>query len=104
MRIVFEGCAKTHPSKRSLNDCLYRGPNMVASLAGILLRFRINETAFVADIQKAYLQLQLKPTDCDVTRFLWIKDITKSPSKENIQEYRFCRVIWGIICSAFLLA
>ena len=58
----------------------------------------------MADIKKAYLQLELNPIDRDVTRFLWVKDITLPYSKENIQAFRFCRVIWGIICSAFLLA
>ena len=32
------------------------------------------------------------------------ENIKKPPSKGNIQEPRFTRVIWGIICSAFLLA
>ena len=27
MRIVYEGCAKSHQSHRSLNECLYRGKN-----------------------------------------------------------------------------
>ena len=57
LRIVYEGCAKTHPSKRSLNECLYRGTNMVVNLCGILLRFRLNNVAIIADIEKAYLQL-----------------------------------------------
>ena len=104
MRIVFEGCSKNHHSKMSLNECLYQGPNMVANLVGILLRFRMNRVAFIADIQKAYLQMQLSPADRDVVRFLWLKDPSKPVSDENIVVYRFCRVIWGIICSAFLLA
>ena len=33
-----------------------------------------------------------------------MKDINQSFSTDNIKEYRFCRVIWGIICAAFLLA
>ena len=39
-----------------------------------------------------------------MTRFLWLKDINQSYSRDNVQAYRFCRVIWGVICSAFLLA
>ena len=104
LRVVYEGCTKTHKSKRSLNECLHPGKNLVANLCGILLRFRMKRIAFVADIEKAYLQLELNPSDRDVTRFLWLKDVKKPLSKDNIRELRFCRVIWGIISSAFLLA
>ena len=104
IRIVYEGCSKSHKSKKSLNDCLYRGKNMVNDLCGTLLRFRMNKVGLIADIEKAYLQLELKPEERDVTRFLWLKNINVPVSSSNIQEYRFCRVIWGIICSAFLLA
>ena len=102
LRIVYEGCAKTNKSTKSLNECLHRGPNLISNICGVLLRFRVNKIALIADIKKAYLQLQLNPYDRD--RFLWVKDISKEVSKDNIQEFRFCRVIWGIICSAFLLA
>ena len=58
----------------------------------------------MADVEQAYIQLDLEPVDRDVTRFLWLKDINKPVSEENIRELRFCRVIWGVVCSAFLLA
>ena len=61
-RVVYEGCAKTHPSKKSLNDCLYRGPNMVANLCGTWLRFRMNRIAMIADIEKGYLQINVEKT------------------------------------------
>ena len=68
------------------------------------MRFRLNKIAVVADIEKAYVQLELNSCDRDVTRFLWLKDVDSPVSDDNLQEYRFRRVIWGIICSAFLLA
>ena len=77
---------------------------MVANLDSLLLRFRMSKTAFTADIQKAYLQLQLEPSDRNVIRFLWVKYVNNPWNKDNTQESRFCRVIWGIVCSAFLLA
>ena len=104
IRIVYEGCAKTHPKNKSLNECLLKGKNMVGNLCAILMRFRMKRIGIVADIKKAYLQVQLKPIDRDVTRFLWLKDINRPYSKDNVQTFRFCRVIWGIICSAFILA
>ena len=45
------------------------------NLCGILLRFRLNKVATIAEIEKAYLQLELDMDDRDVTRFLWLKDI-----------------------------
>ena len=104
LRIVFEGNAKNHPSKKSLNECLFRGDNLVGNLCGMLLRFRLHLIGIIADIEQAYVQLALNPTDRDVVRFLWVKNINLPFSEDNIQEYRFCRVIWGIICAAFLLA
>ena len=103
-RIVYEGCAKSHRSHKSLNECLYRGKNMVADLCGTLVRFRIPLIAVVADIEKAYLQLELEAQDRDTTRFLWLKNIRLPPSKDNIWELRFRRVIWGIVTASFLLA
>ena len=64
----------------------------------------MNKIGIVADIKKAYLQVEVNPDDRDVTRFLWLKDIKLPYSKENVQAFRFCRVIWGIICSAFIPA
>ena len=104
LRVVFEGCAKSHKFKKSLNECLYQGPNLLTNMCGVLLRFRLNPVGLVADVEQAYVQLELEPSDRDVTRFLWLKDIDKPVSKDNIRELRFCRVIWGIVCAAFLLA
>ena len=97
IRIVYEGCAKTHATQRSLNECLFRGESMIANICGVLMRFRMKRIGIVADIEKAYLQLELQPIDRDITRFLWLKDIKKPFSKDNVQEFRFCRVIWGIV-------
>ena len=48
--------------------------------------------------------MQLNSEHRDVTRFLWVKDVNEELTTENIQEFRFTRVIWGIISAAFLLA
>ena len=104
VRVVYDASAKCKPENKSLNKCLYRGPILLQDLTGILLRFRLNKIALVADIEKAFLQIGLQDEAKDVTRFFWLKDKDKLGVENNIQQYRFCRVPFGIISSPFLLA
>ena len=83
-----------------LNDCLYRGRVMLPDLCGILLRFCMHNVAVVADIQEASLELGLHEKSRDVTRFLWLKDLTKNVQKDS----RFIRVVFGRVFNLFLLA
>ncbi|KAF0310336.1 hypothetical protein FJT64_018671 [Amphibalanus amphitrite] len=96
IRIVFDAAAG-HPN--SLNDHVLSGPNMIADLTGVLLRFRTRRIGVTADIEKAFLQLALHPDDRDVTRFLWRKDA----SDLRPTTYRMTRVVFGVTASPFLL-
>ncbi|EPB66596.1 hypothetical protein ANCCEY_14315 [Ancylostoma ceylanicum] len=49
-----------------------------------------------ADIQKAFLQIQLPEDHRDVTRFLWVKDLSEPPQGSNLRYFRFCRVPFGV--------
>ena len=77
IRIVYDASSKLKNGDNSLNECLYRGPVILPDLCGLLLRFRIYRVAVLADIEKAFLQLRIQQKDQDVTRFIWIKDLTK---------------------------
>ena len=68
------------------------------------MRFRLNHIAIVADIENAFLQIGLQPDQRDVTRFFGMKDGRQARlDYDNIQEYSFCRVPFGVISSPFLL-
>uniref|UniRef100_A0A914URF9 Reverse transcriptase domain-containing protein n=1 Tax=Plectus sambesii TaxID=2011161 RepID=A0A914URF9_9BILA len=104
VRIVYDASAKARRGAKSLNDCLYRGPLLLPDLCGMLIRFRTYKIAIMADVEKAFLQLGLEQEDRDAVRFIWLKDIKKPWSQDNLQVYRFCRVAFGVISSPFLLA
>ena len=77
---------------------------MLNDLCGLLMRFRPNSIAIIADIEKAFLQIGLQQDQIDVTWFIWLKDNTKARVySDNILEYRFCHVPFGILSSPFLL-
>lgn len=71
----------------------------------ILIKFRNHKVAFTADIEKAFLQIELNHKDRDATRFLWLKDKDKLVNDtNNLQVYRLCRVLFGATPSPFLLS
>ena len=53
--IVFDACCRDKRLGMSLNDFLWKGPNLINNLVEILLRFRLHRIAFTADIENAFL-------------------------------------------------
>ena len=104
LRIVYDASAEAKKTNLSLNESLYQGPVILEDLCSLLLRFRTYDTAIVADIEKAFLQINLHEQDQDVTRFLWLKDINKPVIPSNNDIFRFSRISFGIISSQFILA
>ena len=101
IRIVYDASAKDRKSNTSLNDCLHVGHSLNPLLTNILLRFRVNKVALVADIEKAFLNVAVDRGDRDCLRFLWPDD--PSDSKSELSVYRFCREVFGLNASPFLL-
>ena len=57
-RVIVFDCAAKFEGK-SLNDHLMQGPGQTSSLIGVLLRFRQDHVAVVADIEAMFLQVRV---------------------------------------------
>ena len=82
-RVVFD-CAARYRGV-SLNDNLLQGPDHTSSLVGVLLRFRKNPYAVVADIRSMFHQVRVDPQDCDSLRFLWWPNNDLSAPPQDFQ-------------------
>ncbi|UYV70789.1 hypothetical protein LAZ67_8000618 [Cordylochernes scorpioides] len=96
IRPVFDTSCKDK-GNLSLNDCLASGPNVIEQIPAILLKFREKAIGVIADIRKAFLQIEVKEENRDYLRFLWWKN------NHQIQVFRHKRVVFGVTCSPYLL-
>ena len=62
-----------------------QGPDLTNSQVGVLIRFRRDHVAFMADIEALFHQVQVPDEQCDFLRFLWWPDANL---EEAIQEYQ----------------
>ena len=70
VQIVYDASAKM--CEPSLNECLHVGPKFNQKILKTLLQFRTYRTAFVADIEKAFLMVSVNVKDRDaLTSFGW---------------------------------
>ena len=99
VRVVYDEPARS--TTPSLNDCSHTGPKFNQRILEILLKFRSYPVGLVADIEKAFLMIVMAPKDCDVLRFLWVKDTFQE--EPLIVKLRFTRVVFGVLSSPFLL-
>ncbi|XP_028403926.1 uncharacterized protein LOC114526512 [Dendronephthya gigantea] len=72
LRKVFDGSAKQEKDGSSLNDHLLNGPNFIPPIFDVLVKFRSYAVGLTADIEKAFLQIEVRKADRDKLRFLWI--------------------------------
>ncbi|XP_075264413.1 uncharacterized protein LOC142356371 [Convolutriloba macropyga] len=78
--------------KQSLNKNLLSGPDLLNNLVGLLLRFRQDYIAVIADIEAMFMQICIRTGDQSCLRFLW-------PSKNSVQQFQFTGLISGARCS-----
>ena len=101
VRIVYDASSRESKKAVSLNDCLHVGPPLSPLLYEILLRLRQKKIALISDIEKAFLNIEIARQDRDCLRFLWVQDVDSDVVNPVV--YRFCRVVFGLNCSPFLL-
>ena len=96
LRVVFDGSCKS-PNSHSLNYILGIGQILQPDIFTILIRFRLKEFAFTADIQQMYRQILVDPEDQDLQRIVW-----RNSSNSDIKEYKLCTVTYGTSSAPFL--
>lgn len=101
VRIEYDACSKEGKHGVSLNDCLHVGPALSPLFYAISIQFQEKCVALVGDIGKAFLNIVVNKRDRDCLRFLWVTSVDSE--RLDPIAYRFCHVVFGINCSAFLL-
>ena len=101
-RIVFD-CTTTLEGV-SLNKQLLRGPDMTNKLVGVLLRFREDPIAFLANIEAMFCQVRVSLEHRDLLRFLWFED---GDYDKPTEEYQMLIHLFGATsspsCAGFCL-
>jgi hypothetical protein len=106
-RNVFDA-SSSEVNSPSLIDVLGIGPNLLPEVLAALLRFRLLPVAIIGHTQQAFLQLSLDRKDRNLTSFLRYRisqhDKGDYYTTNEVVEYRFTRLPFGLTCSPFLLS
>ncbi|XP_063547169.1 uncharacterized protein LOC134754760 [Cydia strobilella] len=96
LRLVYDAAAKSQG--KSLNDFLLTGPDLLASLFGIMVRFREDRVAVTGDIKDMFLRIKINPVDQNAIKFLWRGRNPTGP----VKTYAMTSLIFGANCSPFI--
>ena len=94
LRVVFD-CAASFKDT-SLNQELLQGPNLTNTLIGVLLRFRQEQIAFMADIESMFYRVQVQEHHRDFLRFLWWPG---GDTSKPLETYRMNVHLFGAVSS-----
>ena len=101
-RVVFDCSAKYRNT--SLNGQLSQGPDLTNSLVGVLMRFRAEPIALMADIEGMFLQVKVPSEDANALQFLWWPD---GELHHKAEEYQMMVHLFGAAsspsCASFTL-
>lgn len=90
IRVVFDSSAQEDGV--SLNSVLLTGPDLNNSLIGVLLRFRKESIAVMADIQQMFHCFMVREDHRNYLRFLWHKD---NDVEKEVIDYRMKVHVFG---------
>ena len=94
VRVVFDCSCRFQGT--SLNDKLLSGPNLTSTLVGVLLRFREEAVALMADVEIMFHQVRVPSEDYDVLIFLWWPN---GDTSKELVEYQMTVHIFGAMSS-----
>jgi len=81
---------------------------LTTKLFDVLLRFRAHKVAFIGDLEKAFLQIEMDEGQLDRLRFLWFKNPAEIDfenfENNELVELRLTRVLFGATPLPFLLS
>ena len=97
VRVVFD-CSCRYKGT-SLNNHLLKGPDLTNQPVGVLLRFRKEPIAFMADIESMFYPVRIPDSNADLLRFLWWTD--GDLTKES-EEYQMLVHLFGAVSSPSL--
>ncbi|XP_075163256.1 uncharacterized protein LOC142235886 [Haematobia irritans] len=95
-RLVWDAAAKVNGV--ALNSCLLKGPDLLKSLVGVLLRFREKPVALCGDIREMFHQIKVINEDQKAQMFLWRGGDTTA----DIDVYCMQVMTFGASCSPSL--
>ena len=92
--VVFDCSAQFQGT--SLNNELFQGPDLTNNLVGVLIRFRQEPVAVMADVQSMFHQVRVPVADRDLLRFLWWP---QGDFSKKLEEYRMTEHLFGAVSS-----
>ncbi|XP_062581093.1 uncharacterized protein LOC134242906 [Saccostrea cucullata] len=90
IRVVFDSSARYEGV--SLNDSLMKGPDLSNNLQGVLMRFRLEKYAVMADVEQMFHNFRVKRDHRDYLRFLWHPN---HDLKAPLEEFRMTVHVFG---------
>ena len=85
-----------HAEQVSDQDVSKVGPTIYPSLTDLLIHFHSFKIALSSDISKIYRAVELSPSDRDLHRFVWRRDLFTP-----LSDYRMTKITFGVAGSAF---
>ena len=90
LAVVLDGSQKSD-NNLSLNDVQFSGPSLQADIFAILLTFRKHNFIVIADIEKMFRQILIKPRQRHYQKIFW----REKPSEE-LKQFQLNTVTYGV--------